>query len=202
MLGKIDTSFATTQRDFFTSGLAAEIGMNAFGIWLAIKQHADYNSGKSWPGVRQLASWTGLNKDTVTKQLKILEEHRLLKWSPRGRRGRTYIARERLDIRIGDLIVCTIVVDYVPSSLRGRLDKIKNALETGRDDGNVWAEVEIIPGSGFTWDAASKTLKRQIDSRVLRTESSHIACESGAKAEFDQKTRDLLAKWRAPREPA
>ena len=90
MQGKIDTSFATVQRDFFASGLAAEIGMNALGVWLAVKQHADFNSGKAWPGVRRLAEWTGLNKDTVSKQLKVLEAHRLLRSSARGR-GKTYI---------------------------------------------------------------------------------------------------------------
>ena len=54
MQGRIDTSFQTLQRDLFSSGLAAKIGMNAFGVWLAIKSHADYNTGKAWPGMRRL----------------------------------------------------------------------------------------------------------------------------------------------------
>ena len=39
MEGRIDASFQTVQRDLFTSGMAAQIGMNAFGVWLAIKSH-------------------------------------------------------------------------------------------------------------------------------------------------------------------
>jgi hypothetical protein len=44
MEGRIDASFQTVQRDLFTSGMAAQIGMNAFGVWLAIKQGLAWNA--------------------------------------------------------------------------------------------------------------------------------------------------------------
>lgn len=41
MQGQVDTSFETLQRDIFASGMAATIGMNACGVWIAIKSQAD-----------------------------------------------------------------------------------------------------------------------------------------------------------------
>ena len=35
--GDLDTTYQTQQRDMFTSGLAASIGVNAFAVWHAIK---------------------------------------------------------------------------------------------------------------------------------------------------------------------
>ena len=43
--GDIDTTYHTQQRDMFASGLAAEIGVNAFAVWHAIKSHADFQTG-------------------------------------------------------------------------------------------------------------------------------------------------------------
>jgi len=39
MHNQIDTSFQTLQNDLFSSGMAAKIGMNAFGLWSAIKNY-------------------------------------------------------------------------------------------------------------------------------------------------------------------
>src|SRR5688572_14004985 len=96
----IDSSFATNQRDLFESGLVAQIGANAFAVWMALKHHADFNTGRAFPGVRRLAELVGLNKDTVSKCLHTLADARLLRSTPRGR-GKTYVARERLDVRLG-----------------------------------------------------------------------------------------------------
>jgi len=169
-MGRIDTSFATGQRDMFESGLAAEIGMNAYGVWMAIKHHADYESGKAWPGYRRLAELTGLNKDTITKNVARLIDAKLLRvirsGSQRGR-GQTYIARERLDVRLGSRVLCTILIDYVPARMRGTISRIDKALRDGTDDPSAFAEVEIIPGEGFAWDAAAGVLRASIPASEL-----------------------------------
>ena len=117
MEGHINTSFATYQSDLFESGLVAQIGVNSFAIWSAIKAHSDYSTGVSWPSIRRLMELTGLASATVQKALRSLEEHRLLRSEVKGQR-RFYLARERLDIRLGQRVICTIVVDYVPAKLR------------------------------------------------------------------------------------
>lgn len=158
----IDSSFMTTQRDLFESGIVAEIGTNAFGVWMALKWHSDYATGAAFPGVRRLAEMVGLNKDTVSRCLHTLEDAKLLRTKPRGR-GKTYIARERLDVRLGDVVACHVVVDYVPAKIRDKLLGMEHALAKGNglaDD--AFVDVEIVPGPGFVWDPESRSLKGRV----------------------------------------
>lgn len=162
MHGNVDTSFQTLQRDLFNSGMAAHIGMNAFGVWLAIKNHADYNTGECWPGMRRLAELTGLAVGSVQKATKTLVEAKLLRIEQGKRKVNTYVARERMDIRLGSKVLCTIVLDYVPRNLKQRLEELERNLKTGAGEEALWAHVEIIPGQGFEWDPKAKMLRAKV----------------------------------------
>lgn len=169
----VDASFMYGQRDLFTSGLVAEIGPSAYAIWQAVKWHADYSTGKSFPSVRRLADMVGINRETAAKCLHVLEDAKLLRWTPRGR-GRSYIARERLDVRIGSAVVCTVLLDYVPSRIKDHAAAIAEAVE-GKDAAGAFAElgeleVEIVPGPGFRWDPESGTLKGKLPASALPRE--------------------------------
>lgn len=165
MQGKVDTSFQTLQRDLFNSGMAAHIGMNAFGVWLAIKNHADYNTGECWPGMRRLAQLTGIGTGSVQRAVKTLVDAKLLRVDQGKRKGHTYVARERMDIKLGDRTLCTIVLDYVPHTLKQRLTEIEQSIKVGESNPDLWSQVEIIPGDGFIWDAVAGVLRAQIHAR-------------------------------------
>lgn len=171
MQGRINTSFATYQSDLFESGLVAQIGTNAFGVWSAIKAHADYQTGLSWPSIRRLMQLTGLASATVQKCLRTLEEAKLLRSETKGR-SRYYLARERLDISLGSRVLCTVVVDYVPAKMRAQLAKVREALETGKDDQGAFAAVEIIPGPGFVWDERAKVLRGSVAASEMPQEAT------------------------------
>lgn len=179
MQGNIDTSFQTMQRDLFESGLVAEIGANAFASWLAIKNHADYNTGIAYPSVKRLMELTGLASATVQKAIKTLEEFKLLRRKKVGKRV-FYVARERLDLKFGKLVICTIVVDYVPVKMRKTLDGLKN-IESVED--LQFFEVEIIPAVGFEWTGSSL---------VKRFEGSLLELPIGAAAGGDETQERVL----------
>lgn len=192
MQGKIDTSFQTVQRDMFSSGLAAELGPNALVCWLAVKNHADFNNGHSWPGVRAIAETIGISKSNVDRLVDELVEKKMLRVVKKGvptKRGQTYVARERMCIRLGDRVLCTIYVDYIPSGFREKLHKIAESLKTGENDPDAWAEVEIVPGPDFVWDAARGSLmgKVKIDQAALPEIEG-----DGGKAGFDELAARLL----------
>ena len=128
--GEIDTTYQTQQRDMFTSGLAASIGVNAFAVWHAIKSHANYETGKCWPGIRRLMELTGIASASVQGAIKSLEQAHLLRVSRLSKKN-IYVARERMDVRVGKRIICTIAVDYIPNTMRERLAKLKEAALTG-----------------------------------------------------------------------
>jgi hypothetical protein len=79
-----------------------------------------------------------------------------------GRKSNRYVARERLDVKLGERVLCTIVLDYVPGRLRKQLDHIEESLRTGRNDAAAFADCEIIPGQGFVWDTVSGSLRAAI----------------------------------------
>ena len=169
MLGKVDSSFQTEQRDLFASGVVAEIGVNAYAVWSAIKYHADFNTGHAWPGMRHLGDLIGLSKSAVGRAVEALEKaHMLRVVKPANRRrGQTYIARERMSVRLGDVVLCTVVIDYVPAQVRNRINRIEQALSVGEHDPEAFAEVEIIPGEGFSWDSATKVLRAKVPARSI-----------------------------------
>ena len=192
MQGKIDSSFVTQQRDMFTSGVAAEIGMNAYGVWTAIKYHADYETGKSWPGMRRLGELTGLSKSTVDRCIDTLEKAHLLRVAKRDKgRGLEYVARERLAIRVGSRVLCTIVIDYVPNKMRERLNRLEEALASGENDTEAFAHVEIIPGEGFKWDSQAGVLRAEIP-------ASEIPPSVNSEDEYHRKIGEAMLAKMAP----
>lgn len=178
MEGEIDSTFQTQQRDMFTSGIVAEIGVNAYAVWSVIKCYADFKSGEAYPGMREIGKKIGVSQPTVSRAVEVLKEAHMLRvvdGAKFKRKGQTYVARERLAVRLGGRIMCFVVVDYIPAELRGQLNRINQSLKTGEDDKEAWAEVEIIPGDGFVWDDKSKTLKSSIKASSMPLSPSNEA---------------------------
>lgn len=170
MDGEIDSTFQTQQRDLFFSGVVAEIGVNAFAVWSAIKSYAAFESGKAYPGMREIGKKIGLSQSSVSRAVGILLQAHLLRVVDAAkfkRKGQTYIARERLAVRVGGVIIYSIIIDYVPLKLRGQINRINQSLMTGDLDEEAWAQAEIIPGEGFVWDDKSKTLKHALRAAAI-----------------------------------
>jgi len=65
-------------------------------------------------------------------------------------------------VRIGSRVICTIVMDYVPSKLASKLSAIEQALDSPSSAPEAFADVEIIPGEGFVWDESKKRLQGRL----------------------------------------
>lgn len=183
MKSTINTSYTTTQQDLFASGLAAQIGMSAFGLWQAIKSHADNDTGEADPGMRRLAQLTGLGLSTVSECVKILEKNKLLRVleKGKGKAGSRYIARERMDIKVGKTVICTIVIDYAPWHIGQRIQEIGEAVnKQGRVDPDALAECEIIPGPNFRWDTERGLLSGAVRQEELRAQPEEPIDEDAA----------------------
>ena len=170
--GDIDTTYHTQQRDMFASGLAAEIGVNAYAVWNAIKSHSDFNTGDSWPGIRRLMTLTGLSTDPVQAAIKRLVEFHLLRIRKVGQKNH-YVARERMDVRVGQRVICTVVIDYIPSQMRERLEKLKAASSGDMSKEDVWAQVELIPGKGMNLDKEAGTFKSEMRADEIPQQINH-----------------------------
>ena len=93
-----------------------------------------------------------------------------------------------MDVRVGNRVLCTIVIDYVPVQMRERLEKLKKAVAGGDFvDDDVWLNVDILPGPGLTFDPETKTLRGLMRADELPG-GAPVKSVSEAK-----KTRSLLA---------
>lgn len=197
MQGTLDTTFGTFQRDLFESGLVAHIGANSFAVWTAIKSHADFQTGTAWPSIRRLCDLTGLTDKTVSKCLDVLQDSHLLRIVEKGSRRKStrYVARERMDVRLGDRLLCVIVIDYVPAKLRQTLHKLGQTMKGGEPNPEAWADVEIVPAEGFVWDASKGVLRASIPVADLPPRpTSEISPESLAGTLLGLKVAGLKAK--------
>lgn len=197
MEGRIDSTFGTFQRDMFESGLVSEIGANCFVIWIAIKTHADFNTGTAWPSIRRISAITGLSDKTVQKALKELQAAHLLKIVQSGnqRASTRYVARERLDVRLGNRLLCRIVMDYVPAKIKAQMHSLTETLRSGERNPDAFADVEIIPGEGFKWNSETGTLQAQIPIKEIPArEQSTVDMESFAASALGLKMAGIKAK--------
>lgn len=194
MIGKIRSTTTMATDDMFESGLARSIGANSYFLWMAIKKHADYQTGQCWPGYRHLTEITGLTAKSIKKFLDRLIEARLIRIA--GKRGQqnVYVARERLDITLGDRVVCTVVMDYVPEALRGNLKRLGESLKTGEHDPEIMSQVEIIPGPGFIYDQTSGTFRAEVPASQLPRRERDLQAEKRGQEILDEVRRGLLKK--------
>lgn len=199
--GDIDTTYMTQQRDMFESGLVAEIGVNAYAIWNAIKCHADFETGVAWPGIRRLVEMCGISNMTVQGAIKTLQAAHMLRVKKRGRRSNEYVARERMDIRVGNRVICTVVVDYVPATMRARLARLKGASTGDLSAEDVWAEVELIPGPGLKLDEATGTFKTSMRADEVPEQVSTLqaASEDPRVLEAREKLRQISIDMKIPK---
>jgi DNA-binding Lrp family transcriptional regulator len=156
----LDTTYLSMQREMFRNGLFRKIGAGAYSVWSAIKSFADFGTGECWPSIRLLSEDLGMSTETVQRAIRILEKAHMLRVI-RGRPNR-YVARDRMDFRFGDTLLCVVVVDYAPARVKEALEAVKDNLE-GRSAGPLpsaaRAMVEIIPGPGMAWDQETGRLR-------------------------------------------
>ncbi|MEG1971067.1 MAG: hypothetical protein RR101_13230 [Burkholderiaceae bacterium] len=192
------SGFTTTQNHIAWSGLAAEIGMNALGVWQMVKMHADLSTGVAFPSIKRLAELTGLAPNTVRNALEVLQREHLLRVveEPGSHRSTRYVTCERIDIRTEPYldakgkktsdVICSVVVDYVPAHIAGRMAEIRDAVKAGKAPMPT-AQVRIIPGAGFTYDAASSQFVREMPADKI----------VGADGKAGERARGEFAKMRA-----
>jgi hypothetical protein len=177
---EVNKSFISSQSDIYESGLAGQIGAIAYFVLGAIKTFADYNSGLSWPGMRKLCQITGLSLGSIHKAIHVLIQYKLLRLCGKGHKGikgQTYIARERLQIKICELVICNIYVDYVPVKIRDQIKNIELVLDGEQSDikSKLLAEIEIEPGSGFFWDEQNKVLRGKAEISLMEEKNKKLA---------------------------
>lgn len=87
LFGSIDSSFITERKDIYSSGMVAEIGLVAHGVWGALKCHADIGTGETYVGMRAIGEECGISPATVMRAIRTLERAHLVRIVAPGLQG-------------------------------------------------------------------------------------------------------------------
>lgn len=128
---KAETQWFHVFKDMVDSGDLAKLAGSSIKVYLAIKAHANYSHGASFPGVDLLAKEAGLSSVQVMRCLKELEDSGYLSKTKVGR-SNVYKLREKITI-LDDNEQKTAVAtwDYVPSAVKNAVADLKNVVLTG-----------------------------------------------------------------------
>lgn len=121
----------------YDSGDVAKMGSHALNVYLAIKSHVNFESGKSWPSIDTIATKAGISDRQVMRELKTLEEFGYLTLAKEGRKN-VYTLREKVAL-IDETGQPSAVAtwDYLPATVKVAQAELKNYMQTGVNDGRI-----------------------------------------------------------------
>lgn len=130
-LFKAETTWFHVFKDMIDSGDMAKIDGSAIKVYLVIKSHTNFATGRAFPGIDTICKDTGLSESQVMRCIKMLEQHGYIEKTKTGRRN-LYTLKEKVSI-VDDEGKPTAVAtwDYIPNGVREAVADLKNVMVTG-----------------------------------------------------------------------
>lgn len=173
------------------SGDVAAMGAEATTLYLVIKAHTNFSTGRSFPSVETIVEKSGLSKSTVLRKLKTLEEHGYISKEKKGR-SNSYTLREKVEIKDESGRPQAVATwDYLPSSVQQAVADLKNVLVTGEFSGAKIVHIErlnIQIGNNNTqinFQDALKALDSIKDPAVREALAKHLTRSGGGSKASD-----------------
>lgn len=130
-----ETTWFHLFRTMFTNGDVKKIGPFAYTIYGAIKSHASFRTGESFPSIERLMDITGISRSQVKRVLEVLEQAGYLSVEKKGRKNH-YTLREKVVIQDGHGRPAAVATwDYLPGTVQETVADLKNVLVTGDFNG-------------------------------------------------------------------
>lgn len=121
------------------SGDVAAMGPHAFTVYIVIKSHVNFTTGKSFPSIDTIIEKSGISERQVKRELVKLEELGYITKKKVGRHNE-YLLREKISIPESDGRPSAIASwDYVPGGVQHAVADLKNVMLTGN-----WADAKIV----------------------------------------------------------
>lgn len=143
-LFKAETTWFHVFRDMIENGDVAKMGPHAVTVYLVIKAHTNFSTGRAFPAVETIVEKSGISQRQVLRELKTLEEHGYITKEKKGRNN-LYTLREKVSITDGDGRPAAVATwDYLPSSVGHAMADLKNVLMTGDLGGAKIVHIERL----------------------------------------------------------
>lgn len=113
------------------SGDLAKLPGSSVKVYMVIKAHTNFSTGRAFPAMETIAEKSGLSIAQVKRELKTLEDFGYITKSKHGR-SNVYTLREKVEITDEHGRPAAVATwDYLPSSVQHAVADLKNVLVTG-----------------------------------------------------------------------
>ena len=113
------------------SGDLAKLPGSAVKVYMVIKAHTNFSTGRAFPAMETIAEKSGLSLAQVKRVLKTLEDFGYINKAKQGR-SNVYTLREKVEITDDQGRPAAVATwDYLPSSVQHAVADLKNVLVTG-----------------------------------------------------------------------
>ena len=130
-LFKAETTWFHVFRDMVENGDVAKMGPHAVTVYLVIKAHTNFSTGRAFPALETIVEKSGISESQVKRSIKTLEEFGYVLKEKKGR-SNVYTLREKVQVTDEHgRPAATATWDYLPSSVSHAMADLKNVLMTG-----------------------------------------------------------------------
>ena len=130
-LFEAETQWFHVFKAMIDSGELANMDGSTVKVYLVVKAHTNFSTGRAFPALETVAEKSGLSVSQVQRCLKQLEQHGYISKEKKGR-SNVYTLREKIQIEDGQGRPAAVATwDYLPSSVQHAVADLKNVLVTG-----------------------------------------------------------------------
>jgi DNA-binding transcriptional ArsR family regulator len=143
-LFEAQTTWFHVFKSMIDSGDLAAMGPYAAVVYLVIKAHTNYATGRAFPAIETICEKSGISEAQVKRELKTLEA---LGYITKERKGRSnsYTLREKIQIKDETGRPSAVATwDYLPAGVGEAVADLKNILVTGDTAGAKVVHIERL----------------------------------------------------------
>ncbi|MEX3629298.1 MAG: helix-turn-helix domain-containing protein [Burkholderia sp.] len=143
-LFRAETTWFHVFHSMIETGDVARMGPYAVTVYLVIKAHTNFSTGRSFPAIDTIATESGISRSQVIRELRTLEALGYIAKSREGRRNE-YRLREKVCIQDGNGRPTAVATwDYLPSTVQAATADLKNVLVSGDFAGSRIVHIERL----------------------------------------------------------
>lgn len=143
-LFKAETTWFHVFRDMIENGDVAKMGPHAVTVYLVIKAHTNFSTGRAFPALETIVEKSGISESQVKRSIKTLEEFGYVSKEKKGR-SNIYTLREKVQVTDEHGRPTAMATwDYLPSSVSHAMADLKNVLMTGDLGGAKIVHIERL----------------------------------------------------------
>lgn len=126
-LFEAETQWFHVFKAMIDSGELAKMEGSTVKVYLVVKAHTNFSTGRAFPALETIAEKAGLSVAQIKRCLKQLEEHGYISKEKKGR-SNVYTLREKIQIEDGTGRPAAVATwDYLPSSVQQAVADLKTS---------------------------------------------------------------------------